>query len=906
MNFTLRIRLCLGICALLVMPLVVAAPVLNAQTGVNGNGRILAGYWHDWETPVFIPLRSVPSSYDIIVVAFATYNGSGNFSFTVDPDETQAQFISDIQYLHTQGKKVLISLGGASETPTLASSSDAQNFATSAASIVQQFGFDGIDIDFENGAVYLNQNDTNINAPTTPSVVYLIDGLKQFHSTLPNAMVTMAPIANYLQAGYQYYGPGPYGDSNWNGAQLPVIQAISSFLSYVWPQYYNECNIEALDNNLYCEGTDGNLVAMSEMLLKGFPAALGAGNFTPLAQSKVLMGVPASTSASPGYLSNSDLEASFNYLMTDKNQAGTYTLMNPAGYPNTAGFMTWSINWDVYSNNGALGTGIHAYLASLPPVQGSSPQASFSLSDSPGSLSVAQNASGSSSIKVSSNNGFNSAVALSVSGLPAGVTGSFSSGSVTPPANGSATSTLTLTADGAATVGTATVTITGIGSSETTSTTIALTVTSSGTTTEGPYGGTPAAIPGTILAENYDTGGQGVGYNVTTVNGTANAYRSDGVDLEKASAPATGNNLGWAAAGQWFRYTVNVSTAGTYTVSFLVAAESAIADAFHLSNSAGTNLSGSVAVPDTGLWQTWTTVTATVTLSAGTQTLTLNEDAAGWNIDSMAFASSGGSCTAAPAAPTGLTAAAASSSVIGLNWTAVTPPANCTVSSYSVYRSTTSGFTPGTGNLIASNVTTTSYSNSGLAAATTYYYVVEALDSFGTSPASNQASATTLASGAAGDFIAINFEGPAVSNAGGGDASFAADEDFTGGGKATPTAATISTAAAGANAAPMAVYQTQRDGTFTYTIPGMVAGSQHTVLLHFAEIYFTAAGDREFDVAINGTTVLTNFDQFATAGGKDIAVVKTFTATANSNGQIVVVFTDGAVNQPSVAGLEIR
>jgi hypothetical protein len=223
-----------------------------------------------------------------------------------------------------------------------------------------------------------------------------------------------------------------------------------------------------------------------------------------------------------------------------------------------------------------------------------------------------------------------------------------------------------------------------------------------------------------------------------------------------------------------------------------------------------------------------------------------------------------------------------------------------------VYRSTTSGFTPGTGNLIASNVTTTSYSNSGLAAATTYYYVVEALDSFGTSPASNQASATTLASGAAGDFIAINFEGPAVSNAGGGDASFAADEDFSGGGKATPTTAPISTAAAGANAAPMAVYQTQRDGTFTYTIPGMVAGSQHTVLLHFAEIYFTAAGDREFDVAINGTTVLTNFDQFATAGGKDIAVVKTFTATANSNGQIVVAFTDGAVNQPSVAGLEIR
>jgi hypothetical protein len=165
-----------------------------------------------------------------------------------------------------------------------------------------------------------------------------------------------------------------------------------------------------------------------------------------------------------------------------------------------------------------------------------------------------------------------------------------------------------------------------------------------GTTTEGPYGGTPAAIPGTVLAENYDTGGQGVAYNVSSTNGTDNGYRSQGVDLETASSPATGNDLGWSAAGQWFKYTVNVSTAGTYTVSFLVAAESAISDAFHLSNSSGTNLTGSVAVPDTGGWQTWTTATATVTLPAGKQTLTLNEDNTGWNIDSAAFAlnSSGG------------------------------------------------------------------------------------------------------------------------------------------------------------------------------------------------------------------------------------------------------------------------
>src|SRR5208282_5352075 len=207
---------------------------------------------------------------------------------------------------------------------------------------------------------------------------------------------------------------------------------------------------------------------------------------------------------------------------------------------------------------------------------------------------------------------------------------------------------------------------------------------------------------------------------------------------------------------------------------------------------------------------------------------------------------SGGSCTAVPSAPTGLTATASSSSVIGLSWTAVTPPANCTISSYSVYRSTTSGFTPGSGNLITSGVTSTSYSNTGLTASTTYYYVVEALDADGTSAASAQATATTQAASGA-EILAIAAGGPAESNSGGGDDSFVADEDFSGGGDNSPVTATINLTQPGANAAPMAVYQHGRAGVFTYTIPGLTAGSQYSVLLHFAETYFTAAGDREFD-----------------------------------------------------------
>src|SRR6201993_1635127 len=167
---------------------------------------------------------------------------------------------------------------------------------------------------------------------------------------------------------------------------------------------------------------------------------------------------------------------------------------------------------------------------------------------------------------------------------------------------------------------------------------------------EGPYGGAPAPIPGTIQAENYDTGGQGVAYNVTSVNGTANSYRSDGVDLEATTDTGGGDNMGWTAAGQWFRYTVNVASAGTYTVTFRVAGINAVTDAFHISNSSGTNLSGNVNVPATGAWQTWTNVTAHVTLPAGQQTLTVNQDTPGWNINYVTFAANGGPFGGTPAA----------------------------------------------------------------------------------------------------------------------------------------------------------------------------------------------------------------------------------------------------------------
>ncbi len=133
--------------------------------------------------------------------------------------------------------------------------------------------------------------------------------------------------------------------------------------------------------------------------------------------------------------------------------------------------------------------------------------------------------------------------------------------------------------------------------------------------------------------------------------------------------------------------------------------------------------------------------------------------------------------------------------------------------------------------------------------------------------------------------------------------SYAADIDFSGGNTATTTAA-INTSAV-SNPAPQAVYQSERWGPSTYTIPGLTPGASYDVTLQFAEIYWTAAGQRQFNVIINGTQVLTNFDIFATAGGENIAIAKSFTTTANSSGQVVIQFTNGAADNAKISGIEV-
>ncbi|MBA2396110.1 MAG: discoidin domain-containing protein [Ktedonobacteraceae bacterium] len=142
-------------------------------------------------------------------------------------------------------------------------------------------------------------------------------------------------------------------------------------------------------------------------------------------------------------------------------------------------------------------------------------------------------------------------------------------------------------------------------------------------------------------------------------------------------------------------------------------------------------------------------------------------------------------------------------------------------------------------------------------------------------------------------------------NAGGSAAApFVSDTDFTGGAAGAITTAAIDTSGV-SNPAPQAVYQTNHVGpSFTYTIPGLTANAAYTVRLHFAETYWTKAGQRVFNISINSQQTLNNFDIFAAAGGINKAVVKQFSTTATTSGTINILFTS-VVNQAQINGIEV-
>jgi len=274
----------------------------------------LTGYWHNFVNgSTNLRLRDVSTDYDVVVVAFAEATGQpGGVTFAVDPGLSSAlggytndQFKSDVATLRARGVKVVISVGGERGNVAVGDSGAATTFANNIYGLMTSFGFDGVDIDLENG---LNP-DAMGNA------------LRQIRAKAgANLVITMAPQTIDMQS------PG--------SSYFKLALAIKDILTTVHTQFYNSGSMLGCDNNqAYSQGTVNFIVALACIQLEG-----------GLRPDQVALGVPATSSAAGGgYVSPSVVNQAVDCLARGTN-CGSFK--PPRTYPALRGVMTWSINWD--------------------------------------------------------------------------------------------------------------------------------------------------------------------------------------------------------------------------------------------------------------------------------------------------------------------------------------------------------------------------------------------------------------------------------------------------------------------------------------------------------------------------------------------------------------------------------
>jgi chitinase len=309
----------------------------TAPSGGGGGGgtlpaHLLMGYWQDFTNGARpLSLASVPASYNLIAVAFANATATpGQVSFSLDSSlssalggYTQAQFTSDIATAHSRGQKVVLSVGGQNGTVSVSDATSAGNFASSVYSIIRQYGFDGVDIDLENG----------VN-PT-----YMASALQQLRGDVGSSLlITLAPQTIDTQST--------------GGAYFQLALNIKSILTMINTQYYNSGTMNGCDGNVYAEGTENFMTALACIELQG-----------GLSAAQVGLGLPASASAAGGgYVSPSLVNSALDCLAARTN-CGSF--VPSTAYPAIRGAMTWSINWDA-SNGYNFANTVAPHLASLP------------------------------------------------------------------------------------------------------------------------------------------------------------------------------------------------------------------------------------------------------------------------------------------------------------------------------------------------------------------------------------------------------------------------------------------------------------------------------------------------------------------------------------------------------------
>ncbi|MFI8266115.1 chitinase [Streptomyces sp. NPDC085665] len=340
-----------------------SAPVSASTTSGGGNpgnpglpAHALVGYLHASfaNGSGYVRMADVPASWDVIDLAFGepTSVTSGDIRFSLCPVsecpnvESAAEFKAAIKAKQAAGKKVLISIGGQNGQVQLATTAARDAFVSSVGKIVDEYGLNGLDIDFEGHSLSLATGDTDFRAPTTPVIVNLISAVKTLKAKYgPDFVLTMAPETFFVQLGHQYYGSGPWGGQDPRaGAYLPVIHALRDDLTLLHVQDYNSGSIMGLDGQYHSMGGADFHIAMTDMLLTGFPVAGDAARvFPPLRPDQVAIGLPATTNAGNGHTSPAEVTRALDCL-TKKTGCGTY--QTHGTWPALRGLMTWSVNWD--------------------------------------------------------------------------------------------------------------------------------------------------------------------------------------------------------------------------------------------------------------------------------------------------------------------------------------------------------------------------------------------------------------------------------------------------------------------------------------------------------------------------------------------------------------------------------
>ncbi len=315
-------------------PETAAAPPPAGSGGNGGSGgdlpkHAVTGYWQNFNNGATVQkIADVPDQYDIIAVAFAdATTPPGSVSFTLDSaglgGYTVDQFKADIAAKHAAGKKVVISVGGQNGTVSITDAASATNFANSIFSLMQSYGFDGVDIDLENGldATYMSQALKALSAKAGPSLI-----------------ITMAPQTIDMQSASAGY--------------FQTALNIKDILTVVNMQYYNSGSMQGCDGKIYSQGTVDFITALACIQLEG-----------GLSPSQVGLGVPASASAAgSGYVDPSVMNNALDCLTKGEN-CGSFKPSKT--YPDLRGAMTWSTSWDASAGN-AWSSSVGPHVHELP------------------------------------------------------------------------------------------------------------------------------------------------------------------------------------------------------------------------------------------------------------------------------------------------------------------------------------------------------------------------------------------------------------------------------------------------------------------------------------------------------------------------------------------------------------